>query len=121
MYLSASLQAVPPCGTSIAGYELLYSKLGSSATTEHYTFIPQILPLDSPTNMTFALNNLRPFSRYEVQMRTVGYSGRRANATLLVSNFTQPIDIRTLEAGMNYIRQPLGIGTVLLSSNVLLQ
>ena len=101
--LCPSFQAVPSCGTSTTSYELLYSKPGSPDAPEHYSLIPQTLLLDSPTNMTFVLNNLKPFSRYEVRMRTVGHSGSGANATLLVSNFTEPFNIRTLEAG-TYVR-----------------
>lgn len=92
-----SPQITPPCGTSIAGYEILYSELGAPNTTNHSSFVPQTQPLVSHTNVTFVLNNLRPFSRYEVRVKTVG-----DNVTMLVSSFTEPINVETLEAGRHH-------------------
>ena len=77
----------------------MYSELGAPNTTNYSTFVPQTQPLVSPINVTFVLNNLRPFSRYEVRVKTVGHNSRGDNATMLVSSITEPINIETLEAG----------------------
>ena len=77
----------------------MYFELGDPNTTNHSIFVPQAQPLVSPTNVTFVLNNLRPFSRYEVRVKTVGHDSRGDNTTMLVSSITEPINIETLEAG----------------------
>ena len=100
--LSPSPQVTPPCGISIAGYEILYSELGAPNTTNHSSFVPQTQPLVSHTNVTFVLNNLRPFSRYEVRVKTVGGESQGDNVTMLVSSFTEPINVETPETGKHH-------------------